>query len=242
MKRQLIGTEEHKTADLAQLTVKTDDGAPGRFQALAAVYGNIDSHGDRMVRGCFEVSLKERGFPKLVWSHDRLIPPIGIVEAAEEVDAGLLIDGRLFVDKDAGEDHPIARQVWAAMSTKGGDGRPGLGDFSFGARVQAATLVEVDPATLPDDLQWTGGRIREITRCRLWEIGPCLVGANEQAGLLTVKSLVDALGVTPEQAAAALERRDVGPTKTSSRGEVADRTHATRLAELRIKHPIPSED
>jgi HK97 family phage prohead protease len=235
--RQLTGTEETKTAHVADLVVKTDtDGAPGRFTALAAVFGNIDSHGDRMVKGAFADSLKDHGFPKLVWSHDRYVPPIGVVENAEEVDAGLLIDGRLFVGD--GEDHPIARQVWAAMSSKGGDGRPGLADFSFGARVQKASWAQVDVDTLPPDLQWTGGEIRDIERVRLWEIGPCLVGANEQAGLLALKSLADSLRITPEQAAALMKRE---PTETSSR-EVAARKHATRLAELRIKHPIPSED
>lgn len=245
--RALLNTTETKRADVAELTVKSDGDQPGSFKAIVSVFGNIDSHGDRMVKGAFERTLKERGYPKLVWSHDRLTPPIGIVENAEETDAGLELEGRLFVDVAAGEDHPIARQVYTAMKAVGGDGKPGLADFSFGCRVKAAQWAEVDPDTLPPDLQWTGGQIRDITDVTLWEAGPCLVGANEQAGLLSVKSLAQDLGVTEAQIRQALaasatapddaDKDDVAPSRVFT-----DRKHATRVAELLSRSTTPSED
>ncbi|MDX8151098.1 HK97 family phage prohead protease [Patulibacter brassicae] len=253
MPRALTDTVETKHADAA-IEIKADGDKPGRFSALAAVFGNIDSHGDVMVKGAFERTLKERGYPKLVWSHDRYVPPIGVIENAEETDAGLLVEGRFFVADD--EPHEIARQVYTAMKAVGGDGKPGLADFSFGCRVKAARWTEVDPDTLEPELQWTGGQIREITDVTLWEVGPCLVGANQQAGLLSLKSLADELGVTPADLRKALgdvrgeqPAKTDAPTPSSDRkpdadGVWTDRKHATRVAQLLAARPTthPSED
>jgi HK97 family phage prohead protease len=236
--RELTETAEKKHAGAA-ITVKAAGDDRGSFSALVAVFGNIDSHGDVMVKGAFERTLKERGYPKLVWSHDRYVPPIGVVEKAEETDKGLLVEGRFFVNDD--EDHEVARQVYTAMKAVGGDGKPGLADFSFGCRVKAARWIDVDPDTLGPELQWTGGQIREITDVTLWECGPCLVGANEQAGLIAVKALAHEMGVSPQDIRKALAEhigRDepvkADPPADPPAPTFSDRKHATRLAELLV--------
>lgn len=195
------------SAPAVELRTLGDDEAPGTFEAIVAVFGNIDSYGDRMVAGSFTRTLKAppegRGYPPVVWTHDWLTPPIGPALEAREVsgdeadeiagkdlaiDGGLYIKGRLLVDLENGEDHAVARQVHAAMRTVGGDGRPPLREFSFGFRRVSAEWVEEDPDTLPPDLQWTGGEIRNLTDVDLYEVGPTLVGANDATALLGVKS------------------------------------------------------
>src|SRR5690349_18212445 len=90
-----------------------DSDAPGSFEAVVSVFGNIDSYGDRMIKGAFARTLEEKGNPPVVWSHEWQVPPIGAVESATETDEGLLVKGRLFVGPDEG--HAVAQQVYTAM-------------------------------------------------------------------------------------------------------------------------------
>lgn len=174
--------------------------APGTFEAVVAVFDNIDSYGDRMRKGAFVRTLEERGLPPIVWSHIWDVPPIGTTLDADEVDAGakgdhpagLWIKARLLVDQAAGEDHQIARQVWAAMTALDGRGVPPLKEFSFGYRTRKAQIVQEDVDTLPKDLQWTGGEIRDLLDVDLWEVGPTLLGANGDTRLLDAKAAVTA--------------------------------------------------
>jgi HK97 family phage prohead protease len=251
MPRTLTGTDETKHVGTA-LTVKAvgDGAAPGSFEALAAVFGNVDLDGDRMVKGAFARSHNDRGYPAVVWSHQKQVPPIGVVDSAEETDAGLGIKGRLFVGDD--EHHDVARQVYAGLKSQGGDGRAALRDFSFAMRVKGARWVQEDPDTLPPELQWTGGEIREITDADLWEIGPTLVGANPEAGLLSVKSLgalADRLGVSQDDVESALrvtrksdDEPAADPPADGDAPAFTDRSHATRLAELIATTNTLSED
>lgn len=240
------------------------DAAPGTYEALVAVFGNIDSHGDRVIPGFFADSLKSpadggRGFPPVIWSHDWLTPPIGASEDAREVTreeaeslAGKALPAdvtgalykrdRLFVSE--GEDHPVARQVWAGMKAVGGDGLPVLREFSFGYKTTQAGWEEVDPDTLPPELQWTGGEIRLLQKGLLLETGPTLIGSNPATELIAVKSAVlelESRGLLGHDAARKL-LADAGKT---SRGErkssppVIDEAVKARLAELsQLRPPI----
>ena len=168
----------------------------GRFEALVSVFGNVDSYGDRVLKGAFEDTLKAppegRGFPAIVWSHAWGIVPIGASMRAEEafgIDTpkgkldGLFIDGALLV-----EEHQTAREVYAAMRQKGGDGLPPLREFSFGYRTRESKVVEEPPADNPDGEPM---EIRDLVKLDLFEVGPTLVGANDQTELLAVKARLD---------------------------------------------------
>ncbi len=54
--------------------VKAAAGDAGEFEAVVAVFGNIDSYGDVIVKGAFAATLKDwsdSGDPiPVVWSHD----------------------------------------------------------------------------------------------------------------------------------------------------------------------------
>lgn len=181
---------------VAELRALGDDEAPGTFEAIVSVFGNVDSYGDRMVSGAFVKTLQPppegRGMPPVVWSHEWSVPPTGATLEAREVGedelgykhrSGLYIKGRLLVDTANGEDHAVARQVWAATRATGGDGRPPLREFSFGFRTMRAQFVE--DADEPN--AWFG-EVREILEVELFEVGHTLVGANDATQLLAVKS------------------------------------------------------
>lgn len=72
----------------------------GEFEGLAAAYGNVDSQGDRIVRGAFSGDLG-RQIP-LLWSHkaDEVIGTGTLEETAE----GLLLKGKLLLDTAAGRE------------------------------------------------------------------------------------------------------------------------------------------
>lgn len=153
---------------------ETGTDAPGTFEAVVSVFGNVDSVGDVVEKGAFAKSL-ENGLPPIVWSHQWDVPPIGTTLSATETDAGLLIKGRLFVGE--GEDSPMARAVYTAMKAQDGRGVSTLKEFSFGYSVTDSEEKTVD-----------GTDIRVLKGIDLFECGPCLKGVNPATTLLAVKS------------------------------------------------------
>lgn len=187
---------ERRSFPVAQVRALSGAGdAPGTFEAIVAVFGNVDSYGDRIVRGAFARTLKPppdgRGLPPVVWSHQWGEPPIGATLEAEEVAEGLRIKARLLVGE--GEDHATARAVYAAMKAADGNGRPPLREFSFGfTTLSSRTVTE------------GGEEIRELLELELFEVGPTLVGANPSTRLVGVKS---ANGRVPDSLARLLVAR-----------------------------------
>lgn len=170
----------------AEVKATPQDG-PGTFTAYVSIFGNVDSVGDRMVKGAFARTLKERGLPPIIWSHRWELPPIGKTLTATEDDTGLLIKGSLFID-----DNDVARQVYVAMK------EGALREFSFAFDIVSASYVEEDGAT-----------VREVKDVELYEVGPTLVGANSETELVGIKSSETAVAdpevaeepeVTPEPA------------------------------------------
>lgn len=167
---------EHKSFAVTDLKAIKNGDVPGTFEAIVAVFGNVDRGGDRMVKGAFKRTLEERGLPPIVWSHNWDVPPIGVVSEAAENNEGLRIKGRLFVGED--EDHPMARQVWTAMKAQDGNGAAPLREFSFGFETRGSAMVEEDDE-----------EIRELRDVELFEVGPTLVGMNPETRLVGVKAL-----------------------------------------------------
>lgn len=179
MTLELESPVQHRTKAFAPLRFKAEgeldlDGAklgPGEFTALAAVFNNIDSYGDRMVKGAFAETLAEweaSGDPiPIIWQHLWSDPSahIGYVLEARETDEGLWYKGRLDI-----EDNPFAAQVYRLMK-----GRR-VRQQSFGFDV-------VDGRAITEDEQ----SIFEILKVRLYEVGPCLVGVNQATNVLDIK-------------------------------------------------------
>ena len=102
-------------------TTATNTASAGEFEALVAVFGNVDKGGDRIMPGAFTKTLaawRASGDPlPVIWSHDWTTPDahIGVAYAKDmkQTDRGLLVKGRLDV-----ADNPVARRVHKLMSRR----------------------------------------------------------------------------------------------------------------------------
>lgn len=148
-----------------------DDLAEGEFTAYASVFGNIDSYGDKVIKGAFADDLKAwkaSGNPiPLLWGHDMFDPfsNIGHVADAKEDDHGLLVRAQL--DLEA----PKAMQVYRLLK-----GRR-VNQMSFAYDVLERALVEKDNEYFV-----------ELKKLHLYEVSVVPIGANAETEILSVKA------------------------------------------------------
>ncbi|MFF4040543.1 HK97 family phage prohead protease [Streptomyces sp. NPDC001816] len=159
----------------------------GQFRALVSVFGNEDSMGDVIAPGAFAQVLAEwkaSGDPiPVVWSHKWGDPfaHIGSVLEATETAEGLEVLAQI-EDMDT---NPTAKHVHGLLK-----GRR-IKQFSFAYDVGEGGWVDTD-----DLVNHPWGEFYEIKRfSRLYEVGPCLVGANQETALLAAKAADIARGV-----------------------------------------------
>lgn len=183
-----------KAYPVTGLKAVTEDGAAeGTFEALVSVFGNRDTYGDVVVRGAFTDTLAEWGESgdpiPVLWSHMSMDPDmhIGWVEKAEERDEGLWVRGR--IDLDSAKAAQVYRLLKGRRVTQ----------FSFAFDIIDAAEVVYD-----------GQPVFELRKLKLYEVGPCLIGVNQETELLTVKAAVEA------QAAAASVARELKAGRTLS--------------------------
>lgn len=184
----------------------TSADVPGTFEAVVATFGNADPVGDVVEAGAFLASIGE-GLAPVVWTHDWMTPPIGVTlemgeltlaEVKALVPTGLPSDvtgalygkARLLVNVEDGEDVPVARQVYAGMIAKGGDGRAALREFSWSGAILSET-IELADGQPPE---------YHLNEIDLYEWGPCLKGMNPETALLAVKSAIDHGEMEPARA------------------------------------------
>ncbi len=152
---------------------KALDGEKGTFEAIVAVFGNVDLMGDKIMPGAFTNSLaawaaKGRPIP-VVFSHQwgNLDAHIGYVLEAKEVEQGLYVKAQLELDE------PFAARVWKKMQ------KGTLAEFSFAYDVP------------PGGAAWVEGKngdgYHELRTLDIIEVGPCLKGVNPETELLGVK-------------------------------------------------------
>lgn len=148
-------------------------GDSGQFTALAAVFGNVDRGGDRILPGAFTKVLdqmREAGDPlPIVLSHKHEDPmavigkanPADVVETAD----GLQVTGNLDLS------NPVAKQAHKLMKERL------LKGWSFAY-------------TVAKDGQKVNDGVNDITEMKdLFEAGPTLIGMNPEAQLQAVKSI-----------------------------------------------------
>jgi HK97 family phage prohead protease len=149
--------------------VKAVDGAEeGTIEAYVSIFGNIDSYGDIVEPGAFKDSLAKwfPRYPKGIWAHDWSLPIAETLEAKEDA-RGLYIKGKLLLTVEKG------KEAWELI--KSGV----VTDFSFGYEVN-----EYEYDTLG---------YRHLKKLTIYEWSPVLVGANNQATILSMKSAVKEL-------------------------------------------------
>ncbi|TDT31107.1 HK97 family phage prohead protease [Naumannella halotolerans] len=150
---------------------EADGLSDGEFEAIVAAW-NVDSYGDRIVKGAFAEDITswsgDSPMP-IVWSHrwDDPFAHIGRVLAVEERDDGLWIRG---VIEDIAE-NKTAAQVHRLLK-----GRR-IRQFSFAFDVLESAEQKQD-----------GETINELRKLKVYEVGPCLVGVNQETALLSAKA------------------------------------------------------
>lgn len=170
---------KRKSFDVEIKAVGADDGlAEGQFEAIVSVFGNKDSVGDVVRQGAFAKDLqrwKASGDPiPIVWSHkwDDPFAHIGYALEAKEVDEGLYIKGQIDTDGI----NPTAVQVHKLLK-----GRR-VKQFSFAYDVLDGGYVDRKGKDGSDQSYF------ELRELKVFEVGPTLVGANQETSLLAAKS------------------------------------------------------
>jgi HK97 family phage prohead protease len=149
----------------------------GQFEAIVAVFDNVDRAGDRIKSTAFDRTLaawKASGDPiPVIFSHEQNDPfkHIGFANP-EDVKAvpgvGLVVKGTLDIDTNA-----FAAQIYRLMK------RRSLKEFSFGYTVpEGGSTKAFDGAT-------------DLNIIDLVEVGPTLKGINERTELLGIKALLE---------------------------------------------------
>ncbi|WP_160051284.1 HK97 family phage prohead protease [Nocardiopsis sp. FR26] len=147
----------------------------GVVEAIVATYDK-DSVGDKIAPGAFTKTLEEWAASKdpipFIWSHDWSNPDahIGVIEEAKETSEGLWIKARVDLEE------PFAAKVYRLLK-----GRR-VKQFSFGYEVKEGAYVDLKN----DDGSYSG--FYELRELKLFEAGPCLVGANQNTSLGVVKA------------------------------------------------------
>lgn len=180
---------------------KEDGLEDGQFSALVSVFGNVDSYGDRIVKGAFADDVKrwKSGEPlPIVWSHkwDDPFAHIGTALSAEETDRGLLVKAQI-EDLDT---NPTAAQVHRLLKSRR------VTQFSFAYDVLDGGFVQEEIKGADGDAPMTR-EVYELRRLKTHEVGPCLLGVNQETELIGAKAANLAL------AAAAGRQLDAGSLK-----------------------------
>lgn len=184
---------KYKTFPLTSFKALADQ-PEGTFEAIVAVFNNVDRIGDKIIPGAFKDSLanwKAKGRPiPVIFAHewDNLDAHIGQVLDAKEMDPGLYVKGQLEMDE------PFAARVWKKMMNGT------LAEFSFAYDVVDAVQAKVN-----------GEYVNELRKLELLEVGPCLVGMNPETQLLGVK-----VGLKPFPNEHACRLRDPGDFEADS--------------------------
>lgn len=174
-------------------------GDDGTFEALVSVFNNVDSYGDVMMPGAFADVLGGPDPIPVIWSHQWGNPDahIGIVEEAEERGiggkAGLWVRGRI----DTDDDSPTARQVLKLLKARR------VRQFSFAYDVADGGWGEREEKSVYE--------IRKVGN--LYEVGPTLVGANQETDLLSSPAAIaKAVTAARGESFAAELRQALSPT------------------------------
>lgn len=151
-----------------------DDLEEGQFLAYASVFGNIDSYGDKVVKGAFAETLKEwnsgDAVIPLLYGHDMRDPNnnIGHVIEASEDDHGLLVKGQ--IDLDGGNGPQVYRLVKGAR----------VSQMSFAYDVLEGAWIDTEEESF-----------YELRKLKLYEVSIVPIGANQETELLAVKAAAE---------------------------------------------------
>lgn len=196
---------------------ETEEGS-GIFEGYASVFGNIDSYGDKVLKGAFSKSLA-KSFPNdgagipCYWSH-RMDDPefiLGKTISAVEDEHGLKV--RVSLDLD----NPKAAAAYRALKAGA------VNQMSFAYEV-------VDSHFVPEKGAKYGG-VNELRELNIFEVSVVQIGANTATSIDMVKSAMkndDSISISTPGAIEQLEevvdvlRNIIDSAKTDSSDEELD--------------------
>jgi len=167
--------KEFKSISLSPTDVDVNTGiVTGYFSA----FGNIDSHGDRIMPGAFKKTIRERGPKgtnqiKHLLQHD-MERPLGAIQLLKEDSIGLYFETKFTVGITEVDD--TLRRYEAGI----------YNEHSIGFRLIDGEFIDDDPTTGPHF---------EMTEIKLFEGSTVTLGANSQTPFTGFKGS----GLSPEQ-------------------------------------------
>lgn len=210
-------TFQYKRIDFKFDTSNESDLEKGIIKGYGSVFGNVDSHGDVIVKGAFKDTLREwedKGkFPPMLLQHGGGMfggtamdgVPIGVWDHMEENNKGLKVEGHLIA-----MDTPDVRRVYEAMKAKALDG------LSIGYEVKSYDL-----GTKPSEPR------RTLKGIDLWELSVVTFPSNDRARVSGVKfrEAIDKIGSLSDAEAFL---REAGMSKSVSCDFVSQLTKIAR--------------
>lgn len=147
------------------------------FSGYASVFGNVDHGNDRVMKGAFKKTIRERfkgmkpSMVKVLWQHYQ---PLGLPTELYEDERGLGFTAN--VSKT-----PLGDEALTLME----DGV--VSSMSFGYDVIKWDAEEVD-----------GIDIRNLKELKLWEISPVTFGMNEETAIIAVSKMLEGAPIDSE--------------------------------------------
>jgi HK97 family phage prohead protease len=220
-----------KSMPAVLLKAPGEDGQPeGIFEAFVSVMDVKDSYGDVVRPGAFDDTLaewRESGNPiPVVWSHGYydVENHIGYVLEAEQrtirEKTGLWVKGQL----DTGPDDRVARKVAKLFR-----GRR-ITQFSFS--------YDVIEGSMGHSEAW--GDYYDLRKLGLYEVGPTLIGANQDTELLAAKALREIAAEIKAGRVLSAKNEDLLRTAHDSIGTVLA-TLDSNDDKARVDEPAPQE-
>lgn len=162
-------THKNHFEDIRQLKQATPSrfkfaATEGKIEGYASIFGNVDSYGDRVVRGAFTSSIKrysaESRMPAMLWQH-KIDEPIGRWTEMHEDDVGLWMAGEFNLKTSRGKD--------AYQHTAAGD-------------VNGLSIGYETVRSIPN------GAVRDLLELRLMETSIVTFPANPKTRITGVKA------------------------------------------------------
>ncbi len=156
------------TFEIKMIEPSGGDG-PGGFAGHVAVFGNVDSVGDRIVPGAFAKHLeffKSSGYAS--YNHFGTALPVATIADAYEDAKGLYVEFEFHSTREAQDVRTVIRER-----------------LDRGKSVKCSILYQTIGAK---DVTENGRTVRDLTELKLYEAGAVAIPVNDQAGVVAAKS------------------------------------------------------
>lgn len=209
--------------------------ASGRRRVgIAAVFGNVDEVGDRIILGAFAKTIAE-GAPrcKHLWNHSWQHPPVAAIKELRELTRAELpaevlekspeATGGLLVDRDYFKKSDLAEWILEAIDADE------INEMSFAYdTILSTTITEPIPGSLePEKTR----NVRELRELKLYDTSDVLYGCNSATIAAGAKSLaMMPLGAIASQLVLLNEELKAGRRNSDSDQKLVDLIHSTAVS------------